>query len=55
MGNVAGGVGEDEVVDVCVFKGGVFILEETVAKEYDAKSYSGRENDWSGEEGRGHC
>ena len=50
MGNVAGGVREDEVVYVCVFKRGVGVLVEAVEEEDGTEEGCGCEEEGGGEE-----
>ena len=50
-GDVAGGVGEDEVVDVGVREGRMGVLEKAVEKENGTKENGGGEDEGRGEEG----
>ena len=53
MGDVAGGVGENEVVDIGVWEGGIRILKETVEEEEDTEKNCSSKDFALGEEG-GH-
>ena len=46
MGDVASGVGKNEIVNVCVWDRREFVLYQAVKQQSDSEEYGRSENNW---------